>query len=282
MEFTKTIIAVNIGRSVNQRPSICEATRGRLKARGEQQHELLENAEVVLGVVGNTIRGVYQVLNSERGDDDRYEWELMEVPSFAALVGHRLSPEGVFWKPGDATAWKLMNKDEFNTLVEKAKSDRIQFGPHTILLRPDGNLEIGLAPGYRADVVSEAPIANAKQRIETVVHRLAETRAVTTYQAIADMLGINSARSIARSIARNKDIAAEEGARVIPWSFRSNDEWISPAYEEGWSDQEGDHRSRSQILVDARLATRLDNGDALIDEGAVITDAATLRRYLMI
>lgn len=282
MEFTKTIIAVNIGRSVNQRPSICEATRGRWKARGEQQYKLLDSAEVVLGIVGNTIRGVYQVLNSERGDDDRYEWELMEVPSFAALVGHRLSPEGVFWKPGDATAWKLMHENEFNALVEKAKLDRIQFGPHTILLRPDGNLEIGLAPGYRADVVSEAPIANAKQRIESVVHRLGQTRAVATYQAIADMLGINSARSIARSIARNKNITAEEGARAIPWSFRSHDEWISPAYEEGWSDQEGDHRSRSQILVDARLATRLDNGDALIDEGAVITDAATLRRYLMV
>lgn len=281
--MTKIIIAVNIGRSVNQRPSIYDAARGYWKAVGDRQHHLLKEAEIVLGVVGNTIRGVYQVLDSELGDDDRYEWELMEVPAYAALVGHRLSPDGVYWIPGDKTAWKLMEEEEFNALVEKAKSDRIQFGPHTILLRPDGNLEIGLAPGYRADVVSEAPMANAKQRIETVVHRLGESRAVTTYQAIADMLGINAARSIARSVKRNVAITAEEGARIIPWSYKEGDDkWIVPAHEEGWSTQGDDHRPRAQILIDAGLATPHDNGDAVIKKDTVITDAATLRRYLMV
>ncbi|MBD3689384.1 hypothetical protein H8R18_07580 [Nanchangia anserum] len=277
------IIVVNIGQTIKRRTSTKEAMSGAWKARGARQHDLLQSAEVVVGVVSNHIRGVYRVKGAAHlKDDNRYEWDLEDIPACAALVGHRLSPEGTYWKQGDGAGWKPMGTDEFDELLKKSQADRIQFGAHTLLLKPDGNLEIGLAPGYRADIVSTAPLANARERIEAVVVRLGESGAITTYQTIADMLGINATRSVARSITRNSTITAEQAARVIPSSFQTDNQWIAPTNEEGWSAPNGDERSRSTILIEAGLATALNSGDALIDDGAIITDPATLRRYLMV
>lgn len=278
------IILVNIRQSVKEKDtSVLEAASKSWLARGVAQTENLKNADVVVAVVANVIRGVFLVFESFETDRGRWGWDLEEAPAYAAMIGSELPEDGPRWVRGDGEAWKVLPQETFDSIFESSKDEKIQVGPHKLTLLPDGNVQFYLANGYNIEVISQASKPGARERIQRVVLALAKTPAVATYQAVADALGINSARSIARSIVRNDKIDAEAGAHVIPFSFRKGNDWIVPEHEEGWSTVTNDRRTRAKILTDLGIATMLDEGQgALIDERKVITEATTLRRYLNI
>lgn len=275
------IIMVNVSRSIKERDTLEEAASGYWKPHGEAQIAALRDADIVVAVVRNVVKQVFLVIESFETDyDGRWEWDLEVAPAYASLKETELPEIAPRWIQGDGAAWKVLPQDIFDSMVEDSKTDFLCFGPHEIKLDEKGNVEFHLAAGYSIDVVSLAPKPGARERIQRIVTALAETPAVATYQAIADALGINSAQSVARSIVRNKNINAEQGAHVIPFSFRDGDDWVVPGEELGWVTLGDDKRNRAQILTDIGSATMLDNGDAVIDKHLVITEATTLRHYL--
>lgn len=279
----KNIIAVNINKSAKTRDTIKQAAHGYWRPIGRATTSgPLEKAEIVVAVKLNTIEGVFTANGVHQDPSDlRYEWELTDAPSLRGLVGQKIPDAGPYWKPGDLAGWKVFDPTVFTVMMETAKHDVIDLGPHTVLLRPDGNLEIGLAPGYELHITSLGDKASSRDRIAAVVHRLSESMACATYSAIAQMLSINSAQSIARSVVKNATITAEEGARVLPLEYgNEHGEWTIPEIDPKWETQGDDPRERAEILLDLGLASPNDDGSASIPSQVVITDGATLRRYL--
>lgn len=276
-------IAVNVTRSITERPTVRDAAERWWRPVGlATASELLERADVVVAVRANVIVGVFATKNvTQDAGDFRYRWELIDAPALRGLVGHRLPSSGPYWVPGDAAGWKAFKDDEFAHLVEAAKKDVFTLGSHTIHLLADGSLEIGLAPGFELHVTSLGAQPSARERIAAVVGRISESSACATYSAIAQMLGINSPQSVARSVSTNRKISAEQGARVLPHAYADHlGAWTVPAIEPGWQTQDDDERSRAQILVDLGLAQLAEGGSATISGRVVITDGAALRRYL--
>lgn len=281
--MSKPIIAVNVGKSIALRKSVKEAACGYWRPKGKAQtSSLLQEAGTVLAVRTNVIVGAFVVQGVTQDPEDLlYEWDLAAAPSLAGLIGQSLLPEGTRWQQGDLSAWKEIDSEEFANLVEAGREDVIQLGPHTVRLRPDGSLEIGLAPAYELNVTSLAALPSSRRRIEAVVSRLAEAQVCTTYGAVAEMLSINSAQSVARSVVTNAAISAAEAAHVLPQKYRLTAErWVIPGSEPEWQTQGGDLRSRADILVDVGLGRVAEDGAIWVNGHDVITDGATLRRYL--
>lgn len=278
------IIVVNITASKAERANVLECARRAWKARGSAQHALLSQADIVLAVSANRIEEVFRATNPQCDPvTDRYSWRLTPLLAKSSLRGQQLDPSGTFWKPGDRAAWKSMPEDEFNQILLRSRNNRISVFPHTLIMHPNGDVELSLAAGYRATIVSQGERPGAKQRIQEAVLRLATTSVLTTYQTLADMLEISSVQAVARSIVRNDAITAEAAARVVPWAYRTTnpDGWLIPAQEDSWTTMGDDHRSRAQIVHDAGLGTRLENGDVLVSPDQVVCDAASLRRNLL-
>lgn len=70
-----------------------------------------------------------------------------------------------------------------------------------------------------------------------------------------------------------------QGARVLPVAYQQDDGWIIPA-NDILSSRTSPPRPRGEILVEEGLAARLDDGSYFVNAGDVITDAASLRRFL--
>lgn len=276
------VIAVNIGKSINTRKSVKEAAQGYWRPIGvATSSELLEKAEIVLAVRVNIIKGIFTTQSVTQDPADlRYEWELVDAPALHGLIGHRVPENGPYWKPGDLAGWKSFDPTLFEGMVEIAKRDVIRLGPHSILLMPDGSLEIGLAPGHELHVTSLGAQAGVRDRIAAVVNRLGESRACTTYTAIAQMLSLGSTQAVNRSIVKNAAIPAEEAARVLPLTYSHNGDWVVPVDDADWGRRDGDSRDRAGILVDLGLAEMNPDGTAALPGHTIITDGATLRRYL--
>lgn len=278
-----SVVAVNVTRSINERPTVREAAERWWSPAGRATaSEMLEQAEIVVAVRANVIVGVFATQSvTQNAGDFTYTWELTDVPALRGLVGHRIPKSGPYWVPGDGAAWKVFKDDEFEKMVEAAKKDVFTLGSHTIHLLPDGSLEIGLAPGFELHVTSLGALPSSRERIAAVVHRLSESSACATYTAVAQMLGMTSAQAVARSVTTNSKITAEQGARVLPFAYAdAAGTWTVPAAEPGWETQDSDERGRAQILIDLELGQPTQDGAAIVPGGTVITDGAALRRYL--
>ncbi|MEW6927990.1 hypothetical protein [Trueperella pyogenes] len=279
--FTPVVVAVNISRSLRERGNDPEqAASHAWLPRSKSQRQTLMNADLVVAVALNVVRGVYRVLSAQPYPDspERICWELQPLPAYAGVIGQKLNESGTYWKPGMGAAWLEFPIEELDDLQEKAKRDEIDFGPHKIRLLPDGNLLVTLAPGYSAHIESLGKLPTLKERVEPIVQLLGQTAALTTYGTIADAL-LNYAQPVSRSIVGNENINQSEGARVLRGDYQQEDGWYIPAEDELTS-KSGETRKRGEILVEEGLATDLENGKYFVDAGSVITDAATLRRYL--
>lgn len=276
------IIAVNIGKSIASRESVKEAAHGfwRPIGRATSSRELA-HAEFVVAVKVNTVAGVFRVVNVYQDPNTlRYEWELHEAPALRSLAGHKIPEEGPYWKAGDRAGWKVFDPEVFNETLNEAKDDVVPVGPHKILLLADGSLEIEMAPGYELHIFSKVSTSSSRDRIAAVIQRLGESEACTTYGAIAEMLGLKGQQVVARSIAKNAELSAADAARVIPSTFKDLTSWTIPRIEEEWNPQSDDPRSRAELLINQGIANSTAEGAAEVLDHQVITDGATLRRYL--
>lgn len=279
----ENVVVVNIGQTINTRGSVNGAARGYWAPAGKATvSHALQNAEIVLAVKVNIIKGAFMVPDVTQDPTTlRYEWQLVDAPALRGLVGHRIPESGPLWKRGDLASWKSFDPSSFGELVAATKQDVLEIGPHTVFLYPDGDLEIGLAPGYDVRVASLAAKPSSRERIAAVVHKLSESSACTTYNAIAQMLSINSPQTVARSIAKNPLITGDQGARVVPADFgEGGGPWIVPKVDPKWENPGDDSRERAQALVELGIANQNPDGSAAIPTQLVITDGSTLRRYL--
>lgn len=279
---TKPVVLVNVKRS-SQQKSIREAASGYWVTKGSKQLQDLLNARVVIAVIANTIRGVFFPENPQREPhttrqtDNIVHWTLKEAPALSSLIGHPLLEDGTRWSQGNGNAWLLLPDNEFEKLLEKSRQGWLPVGPHKVLLRPDGSLEVWLEEGYELSVHPCGPVASAKIRIQEVVNKMFDTGVLATYGAIAQMLDIGSAQSVAKSIMRNQHISVEAAAHVIPHKFFDGKFWVIPMDDPDWEGR----IQRSQVLIDEGFA--LQQGDnALVEQYMVITDGATLRYSLNI
>ena len=281
VDDSTTAVVVNISRSLRERGNDPQrAASFAWLPRSEDQREMLKEADIVVAVALNVVRGGYRVLSAAPYPDapERIAWELQPLPAFAGTIGLNLSEDGPHWKPGLGAAWMPFPVESLHELRERAKRDIISFGPHFIQLLSDGNLILTLAEGYSVQVNNRGKLPRLRERIEPIVQLLGETDALTTYGTIADALN-NSPQPVATSIAANENITQPQGARVLPVAYQQGDGWIIPANDMLTSQLEKP-RLRGEILVEEGLATRLDDGSYFVDAGDVITDAASLRRFL--
>lgn len=286
--YASPVILVNIRHSVRTM-GIREAASGTWYADGPKQQDQLRKARLVLAIAGNTVRGVFRPLQAMNAPHESREtaqlisWKLEDAPAYASLLGHDLLNDGTRWRQGRSQGWIVLPEEEFEELLFRSREDKFAVGPHEVLVRPDGTLEVWVAEGTEVLVHPQNAPLKAKLRIENVVKHMASLGVLATYGAIAQMLGINSAQSVGRSVTRNLGLSPVEAAHVLPHKFQHGNYWAIPMNDPGWhSPSEGETApQRSEILIKEGHATQ--NGDLALIEGAlVITDGATLRRYLNI
>lgn len=274
------VIAVNVSRSIEERNSVLEAASYAWIFDNEEKLEMLQNAKYVIAVAGNYIQGVFENLETSiiADEGNKVEFALAPFAPLAPLIGHPV-PESVRWKQGEQRGWKPVASKEVEKSLEHSKAQTQRFGAFNLKLTGEGNLQVIVPAGFNVEILSAANLAPAKHRIEQAVKKLAETKYVCTYGILAQALGINSPRSIGRSIARNKEITKAEGARVFNASYIDDHGAIVP--DDGMITQDNDKRTRPELLAAEGVAT-LENGKAFISKGAIIDDPIVLRIVLNI
>lgn len=273
-------IVVNIKHSMHERASIKEAAASAWWFRGEKQRAQLKEARYVIAAAGNHVLGVFENIDATvQGDDsDRVEFVLGACAPLAALVGHLL-PAPVRWKQGDSAAWKLLDVETLQDFLDETRERVKQFGPYSLKLTREGNLQVVVPAGFNIEVLSAATQMSAKQRIEQAVKNLANTEYVTTYGTLAEALGINSPQAVARSICRNTRITKSEGARVFYNSYLDERGALVP--DDNISSSEDNPATRPELLAAEGIAT-LEGGAAIVSAGSILLDPIDLRLALNI
>ena len=133
-------------------------------------------------------------------------------------------------------------------------------------MRASGKRAETLLPAAAAVGLADAAAASsARERVATAVARLvAHSPALcTTYGALADAVGIGSAKGVASSLASNPDVSGRAGARVLllRWAAPTLGGYVIPASEPAWQTQGDDTATRLECLQDEGLVTQVDTPD---------------------
>ena len=120
--------------------------------------------------------------------------------------------------------------------------------------------------GARVRAIADAAAtSSARERVATAVARLvAHSPALcTTYGALADAVGIGSAKGVASSLASNPDVSGRAGARVLllRWAAPTLGGYVIPASEPAWQTQGEDTATRLECLQDEGLVTEVETPD---------------------
>ncbi len=107
--------------------------------------------------------------------------------------------------------------------------------------------------GARVRAIADAAAtSSARERVAQAVAGLVahEPPMCTTYGALADAVGIGSAKGVASSLATNPDVTGREGARVLllRWATPALGGYVIPEDEPAWQTQGDDTASRLECL----------------------------------
>ncbi|WP_187271313.1 MULTISPECIES: hypothetical protein [Actinomyces] len=142
--------------------------------------------------------------------------------------------------------------------------------------------------GARVRAIADAAAdSSARERVAEAMSKLvAHTPAVcTTYGALAEAVGIGSAKGVASSLATNPAVPARAGARVLllRWANPALGGYIIPTEEPSWQTQGDDTASRLECLRAENLVVQVTgpNGSVwVVPFDRVIADAEALSRII--
>lgn len=120
--------------------------------------------------------------------------------------------------------------------------------------------------GARVRAIADAASSSsARERVASAVARLvAHTPATcTTYGALADAVGIGSAKGVASSLASNPDVSGRAGARVLllRWASPTLGGYVIPSKEPAWQTQGDDTATRLECLQAEDLVSEVPTPD---------------------
>ena len=285
------VILVNIVRSI-QRPEMTVETAARRawNPHTAERGDVLKNADIVVAVAMNVIRGVFKVKDAHPDKEfpDRIAFNLVPVPKYAGLVGVRLHDDGPMWLSGDRSAWKQSPVKYLDALLTDPEQGYISLGGNKISLLADGSLSIVLVPGASIEVKQES-MPSLRARLEPLVKALHLTEFCTTTQVLAEALG-SSAQAVAKSLDAGKVFTNSEAARVLPPRYRKpNQGWVIPPNDELNPEKtietaggpiEDPDPYRGHYLVEDDIGVQQADGSVTVENHFVITNPITLRRFL--
>ena len=116
--------------------------------------------------------------------------------------------------------------------------------------------------GARVRAIADAAASSsARERVATAVTRLLSHNPAlcTTYGALANAVGIGSAKGVASSLASNPDVSGRAGARVLllRWAAPTLGGYVIPSTEPAWQTQVEDTATRLECLQEEGLVTRV-------------------------
>jgi len=116
--------------------------------------------------------------------------------------------------------------------------------------------------GARVRAIADAAASSsARERVATAVTRLLSHNPAlcTTYGALADAVGIGSAKGVASSLASNPNVSGRAGARVLllRWAAPTLGGYVIPSSEPAWQTQGEDTATRLECLQEEGLVTRV-------------------------
>ena len=143
--------------------------------------------------------------------------------------------------------------------------------------------------GARVRAIADAAASSsARERVARAVARLVEyTPAMcTTYGALAEVVGIGSAKGVASSLASNPDVSGRAGARVLllRWAVPTLGGYVIPDEEPAWQTQGEDTATRLECLraegLVAPVTTPEEELAWIVPFDRVCTDRARLARII--
>lgn len=143
--------------------------------------------------------------------------------------------------------------------------------------------------GARVRAIADAAASSsARERVARAVARLVEyTPAMcTTYGALAEVVGIGSAKGVASSLASNPDVSGRAGARVLllRWAAPTLGGYVIPDSEPAWQTQGEDTATRLECLraegLVAPVTTPEEELAWIVPFDRVCTDRARLARII--
>lgn len=138
--------------------------------------------------------------------------------------------------------------------------------------------------GARVRAIADAAAdSSARERVSQAMTKLIEHEPAicTTYGALAEAVGIGSAKGVASSLATNPAVPARAGARVLllRWANPALGGYIIPSEEPSWQTQGDDTASRLECLQAEHLVVQVTspNGPVwLVPFDRVVADAEAL------
>lgn len=142
--------------------------------------------------------------------------------------------------------------------------------------------------GARVRAIADAAAtSSARERVAHAVSRLVAYRPAvcTTYGALADAVGIGSAKGVASSLATNPDVPGREGARVLllRWASPAMGGYVVPETEPAWQTQGDDTASRLDCLRQEGLVASVSGPDGpvwVVPFERVVADARRLSQII--
>ncbi|RAX20234.1 MULTISPECIES: hypothetical protein [unclassified Actinomyces] len=197
---------------------------------------------------------------------------------------------------GEASSARDEVLDHLDTLASKQQELQEQLS--TLRDERDSLILRGLANGLSSTELAEtahltgarvraiadaAADSSARERISRAMSILVAHRPpiCTTYGALAEAVGIGSAKGVASSLATNPEVPARAGARVLllRWANPALGGYVIPSEEPSWQTQGDDTASRLDCLQAEHLVVQVDspNGPVwLVPFDRVVADADTL------
>ncbi|WP_174721932.1 hypothetical protein [Actinomyces qiguomingii] len=138
--------------------------------------------------------------------------------------------------------------------------------------------------GARVRAIADAAAdSSARERVSQAMTKLIDYKPAicTTYGALAEAVGIGSAKGVASSLATNPEVPARAGARVLllRWANPALGGYIIPSEEPSWQTQGDDTASRLECLQAEQLVVQVTgtNGPVwVVPFDRVVADAEIL------
>lgn len=173
-------------------------------------------------------------------------------------------------------------QDQLNTLRDERDSLILRGLAHG--LTSTELAETARLTGARVRAIADAAAdSSARERISRAMSALvAHSPAIcTTYGALAEAVGIGSAKGVASSLATNPEVPARAGARVLllRWANPALGGYVIPSEESSWQTQGNDTASRLDCLKAEHLVVQADSPSGpvwLVPFDRVVADADTL------
>ncbi|MDO4900635.1 hypothetical protein [Actinomyces sp.] len=123
--------------------------------------------------------------------------------------------------------------------------------------------------GARVRAIADAAAdSSARERVSQAMAKLVAHKPAicTTYGALAEAVGIGSAKGVASSLATNPEVPARAGARVLllRWANPALGGYVIPSEEPSWQTQGDDTASRLECLRAEELATQVTGPSGLL------------------